>query len=223
MAMPYKGSYWVLMSSLARKYLIRECGRKEARRILREAKAGYRQMLEEVDDIGVDNPMAHNIYMAFPYLAIWRAAGDSLDLAAFRRVVDDSLTHGIVKAIMQMANLNRPKSIEKLQAEIRANRDWVEAHPQYQGKTWDVTVDDVGGKSAVAYHFTVCPLNTYARRFGYLDALPVMCELDHLMVELEHGKLHREGTLALGSSCCDYWISGDQRPMDEKSAGEEPR
>ncbi|MCD8336069.1 MAG: L-2-amino-thiazoline-4-carboxylic acid hydrolase [Lachnospiraceae bacterium] len=50
------------------------------------------------------------------------------------------------------------------------------------------------------YHFTRCPLNDYARACGYLESLPVMCELDHLLAGLYHARLYREQTLRGGVS-----------------------
>ena len=63
---------------------------------------------------------------------------------------------------------------------------------------------------AARYHFTQCPLNTFARREGYEEVLPVMCDIDHLTARLMHFKLHREQTLAGGGSVCDYWFVGDK-------------
>lgn len=59
------------------------------------------------------------------------------------------------------------------------------------------------------YYFTRCPINNFARRHGYLDVLPVCCELDHILTEASHGKLIRDYTLATGGSICDYWIVPD--------------
>ena len=62
------------------------------------------------------------------------------------------------------------------------------------------------------YHFTRCPLNDFARREGYLEVLPVMCEIDLLTASLMHAKLIRRQTLASGGDMCDYWFVGDKSP-----------
>ncbi|MCR4703262.1 MAG: L-2-amino-thiazoline-4-carboxylic acid hydrolase [Saccharofermentans sp.] len=53
------------------------------------------------------------------------------------------------------------------------------------------------------------PINTFARKYGYLDVLPVCRELDHILTEASHGKLIRKYTLATGGNICDYWIVPD--------------
>lgn len=65
------------------------------------------------------------------------------------------------------------------------NAAWLEKHTQY-------------------------PLNNFAKKEGYLEVLPVMCDIDHLMAKLMHLKLNREQTLAGGESMCDYWFVGDK-------------
>ena len=39
---------------------------------------------------------------------------------------------------------------------------------------------------------------------------PLFCELDEVMIKLQHGVLHRKGTIANGADCCDYFITGDR-------------
>jgi hypothetical protein len=60
------------------------------------------------------------------------------------------------------------------------------------------------------YYFTQCPINTFARKYGYLEVLPVCCELDHILTEASHGKLIRKYTLATDGGMCDYWIVPDR-------------
>ena len=39
--------------------------------------------------------------------------------------------------------------------------------------------------------------------------MPLFCELDEIMISLQHGVLHRSQTLA-GGKYCDYFIAGDK-------------
>ena len=61
-------------------------------------------------------------------------------------------------------------------------------------------------------------VNTFARKHGFIEVLPVCCELDHLLTEASHGKLIREYTLATGGSMCDYWIVPDQLKNPQQEA-----
>ena len=83
------------------------------------------------------------------------------------------------------------------------------AKPIYKDKTWDFNFENKH-KDGIYYHFTRCPLNDFARKNGFLEILPVCCEIDHYMTEAKHGVLHRDYTLATGGSICDYWIVPDK-------------
>lgn len=43
--------------------------------------------------------------------------------------------------------------------------------------------------------------------------MPLLCELDKVMIGLQHGVLHREQTIASGGGCCDYFIMGDREQL----------
>ena len=48
--------------------------------------------------------------------------------------------------------------------------------------------------------------------------MPLLCELDNVMITLQHGILHREQTIAAGGDYCDYYITGDKEGEDRKTA-----
>ena len=43
--------------------------------------------------------------------------------------------------------------------------------------------------------------------------MPLLCELDKVMIGFQHGVLHREQTIASGGGCCDYFITGDREQL----------
>ena len=60
------------------------------------------------------------------------------------------------------------------------------------------------------YRITRCPICSYAEKLGVSELMPLFCELDEVMIALQHGVLRREQTLADGGACCDYFITGDK-------------
>ena len=46
--------------------------------------------------------------------------------------------------------------------------------------------------------------------YGFLEVLPICCDIDYITTEYSHGILHRDYTLASGGNMCDYWIVPDQ-------------
>ena len=81
--------------------------------------------------------------------------------------------------------------------------------PDYDEKIYGGAVWEKSDKRSF-YYFTRCPLNDFAREYGYIEVLPVCCELDYILTEASHGKLIREYTLAEGGPICDYWIVPDK-------------
>ena len=64
-------------------------------------------------------------------------------------------------------------------------------------------------EGACYYRITRCPICTYAEKLGVSELMPLFCELDEVMITLQHGVLHREQTLADGGEYCDYFITGN--------------
>ena len=73
-------------------------------------------------------------------------------------------------------------------------------------------VDFVGQpyEGACYYRITRCPICAYAEKLGVSELMPLFCQLDEVMITLQHGVLHRRQTLAGGGAYCDYFITGDK-------------
>ena len=208
--MPYKSTYIRLFSLLLRKPMTEQYGKELTRKTLKAALAVYRRMLEKTDDIGADNPMAGNIYMAFVFLAIWKAAEGAISVESLRSVSRAFMARPIVQKVVGGKDLNRPEDMRAMKTKFHKMQDWANAHPQYRDRTWDFNFDEAKHRDGNYYHFTRCPLEKFARENGFLEVLPVACELDYLTTAANHGVLHRDYTLATGGPICDYWIVPDQ-------------
>ena len=101
----------------------------------------------------------------------------------------------LASRIFQKANDIRVKEIERFPASFRMG------YCDYDKE-----------KGIIRYSFTQCPNAEFARRHHMEDALPLMCNCDHLAMNAIHASLIREGT-CLTSDCCDYCIVGDRNPL----------
>ena len=63
----------------------------------------------------------------------------------------------------------------------------------------------------IYYEFTACPAAEFAKRFGFADIMPALCNVDYASMELLHAKLVRTTTCVDGCRC-DYTICGDKDP-----------
>ena len=209
--MEYTDKYWKMIIPLVKKDLVRRFGKEEAASLIQKTDAVYRDMLNRADDIGKDNPMASNLYEGLLFLALWEAADGKISVDDLREITRAVMQFPAMKLVGLFVNANR-SGLEKLEKRMHKNAEWLEVHLQYKGVLWDFNFDKTKHSEGFYYHFTRCPLNDFARRGGYIEVLPVMCEIDLLSAELMHAKLIRKQTLASGGDCCDYWFVGDKSP-----------
>ena len=206
----YTGKYWAVLAPLIKRSMNHDFGSDFVNETMKKAKPIYRQMLQEADDVGADNPMASNIYECFVFLAVWKAAEGKLGTEELRKITKDVLSIPLLRAMSLYVNANTAKGVERIGKMMYANQAWLDAHPQYKAASWDFNFDETLHRDGFYYHFTQCPLNNYARQHDMLDILPVMCDVDHMTAALMHAKLHREQTLASGGGMCDYWFYGNK-------------
>ena len=209
--MEYTDKYWKMIIPLVKKDLVRRFGKEEAASLIQKTDVVYRDMLNRADDIGKDNPMASNLYEGLLFFALWEAAYGKISVDDLREITRAVMQFPAMKLVGLFVNANR-SGLEKLEKRMHKNAEWLEVHPQYKGVSWDFNFDKTKHSEGFYYHFTRCPLNDFARREGYIEVLPVMCEIDLLSAELMHAKLIRKQTLASGGDCCDYWFVGDKSP-----------
>ncbi len=211
MSMPYSEVSWRVMTWAISKPLEKRYGKASAKEYIRKSKSICKQMFVDVDDIGKQNPMKGNIDGAFPFMAIWKAADGAITPSDFAAVLEETLRRPMIWKVMGKGrNINRQKDLQKVKNMFQRCKNWADEHPEYQGKTWDFNFDETLHNKGSYYYFTVCPLNNFARKYGFLEILPVMCNIDYLTAEMMHAKLHRDYTLASGGSMCDYWFTGDE-------------
>lgn len=209
--MEYTDKYWKIIIPLVKKDLVRRFGKEEAASLIQKTDAVYRDMLNRADGIGKDNHMASNLFEGLLFLALWEAADGKISVDDLREITRAVMQFPAMKLVGLFVNANR-SGLEKLEKRMHKNAEWLEVHPQYKGVSWDFNFDKTKHSEGFYYHFTRCPLNDFARREGYIEVLPVMCEIDLLSAELMHAKLIRKQTLASGGDCCDYWFVGDKSP-----------
>ncbi len=198
-----------MISLFMKKIMTKKYGKVTASELIKKAKPQYKKMILEAEDIGDKNPMASNIYMSFVFMAIWKVADGAITPMDMHEMTKELMGMSIVKKVYSSGNLNKPENMEKLRNQLTKSKDWADSHPKYRNKTWDFNFDKNLKGGEISYYFTRCPLNDYARAHGYMEILPIMCEIDFLTAKLIHAKLYRHETLAGGGDKCDYKYVGD--------------
>ena len=80
--------------------------------------------------------------------------------------------------------------------------------------TWhdyEMDVTPYENSKPIYYEFTACPAVEFAKRFGFADIMPALCNVDYASMELLHARLVRTTTCVDGCRC-DYTICGDKDP-----------
>lgn len=208
--MQYTDKYWKMLMPFIKKNLAKRFGKIYTKNLIAKTDKEYREMLRRADDIGADNPMASNTYECLVFLALWKAAEGRISVDDLRQITHEILSMPILKLMGLYINGNKKRGLKRYRTMLEKDAAWLDSHPQYKDVSWDFNFDETRHQDGFYYHFTRCPLNTFARKEGYLEVLPVMCDVDHLTAKLMHFNLHRQHTLASGGEVCDYWFVGDK-------------
>ena len=207
--MKYNGFYFWLFSSPMKKVLTEQYDKQYATEIMKKSKPVYRELVAKADDIGDDNPMAYNELFALTFVSPYIASDKKIPPEIVQEMMRRSLYH--VKWYFGMTNLNTDRGKAANKKSIMAYVKWYTPEKEKRYPT-SFKVDFVGQPhdNACYYRITRCPICLYCQKLGVEELMPLFCELDHVMITLQHGVLHRKYTLADGGNCCDYYITGNK-------------
>ena len=178
----------------------------------KKSKKVYRELVEKADDIGNDNPMAYNELFALAFVAPYVASEKKIPPETVQEMMRRSLYH--IKWYFAKTDLNTDKGKAENKKSVVKYAKWYTPEKEAKYPT-SFKVDFIGQpyEGACYYRITRCPICSYARNLGVSELMPLLCELDEVMITLQHGVLHRKQTLANGGEYCDYFITGDkERP-----------
>ena len=201
--------YFNLFKYPMKKVLIENYGQDYAREIMKKSKMIYGKLIEEADDIGKDNPMAYNEIFALVFVAPYIASEKKIPPETIQEMMRRSLYS--VKWFFSLVNLNTKRGKKANKKNIIKYYKWYTEEKEKLYPT-SFKVDFVGEpyEGACYYRITRCPICAYTKKLGVFELMSLFCELDHVMISLQHGVLHRKGTIAKGADCCDYFITGDR-------------
>lgn len=207
--MKYNGFYFWLFKRPMKKVLIEKYGKKYASEIIRKSKDVYRLLIERMDEIGDDNPMAYNEMFALVFVAPYIASDKKIPPETIQEMMRRSLYY--LKWYFAMTDLNTKRGKARNKKSIVKYYKWYTPEKEKLYPT-SFKVDFEGNpyEGACYYRITRCPICAYTKKLGVFELMPLFCELDDVMITFQHGVLHRKDTIANGAECCDYFIKGDR-------------
>lgn len=206
--MKYVGIYWTLFAPLIKKSMASRFNKDIADKAVKNGKSEYRRLLDHADDLGPGNPMASNAYFAYVFAGAWLGSGRVITPDEMGQVMTDVLESRLLRTVFGMTDLNR--SPKKWYRDMKKYDKWFRKYGSDYPVNWNVNFDETVHYDGSYYYFTRCPICEFCRREGIEELMPALCATDEVMFRLQHGKLHREHTIANGDPVCDYWIVGDK-------------
>lgn len=207
--MKYKGFYFLLFKGPMKKVLIEKYNKAYASEIIKKSKKIYRELVENMDDIGEDNPMAYNEMFALVFVAPYIASDKKIPPETIQEMMRRSLYY--LKWYFAMTDLNTKRGKASNKKNIVKYYKWyIPEKEKLYPTSFKVDFEGQPYKDACYYRITRCPICAYTKKLGVFELMPLFCELDDVMITLQHGVLHRKDTIANGAEYCDYFITGDR-------------
>lgn len=207
--MKYNGFYFWLFKRPMKKVLIEKYGKVYASDIIRKSKGVYRDLVENMDDIGADNPMVYNEMFALVFVSPYLASDKKIPPETIQEMMRRSLYY--IKWFFAMTDLNTNRGKASNKKNIVKYYKWYTPEKEKLYPTsFKVDFEGQPYEDACYYRITRCPICTYTKKLDVFELMPLFCELDDVMITLQHGVLHRKETIANGGDYCDYFILGDK-------------
>ena len=105
--MKYNGFYYWICQSSIKKVLLEKYDKEYATQIAKKSKRVYRELVENADDIGADNPMAYNELFALVFVAPYVASEKKIPPETVQEMMRRALYH--VKWYFNRTDLNTAK------------------------------------------------------------------------------------------------------------------
>ena len=193
--MKYNGFYFWMFKGSMKQVPAEKYNKAYAAQIMKQSRQVYRQLVEQADDIGDDNPMAYNELFALAFVAPYIASGKKIPPETVQEMMRRSLYH--IRWYFARTDLNTARGKAENKKSIVKYVRWYTPEKARQYPT-SFQVDFVGQPYEGACYY------------GVQELMPPFCELDKVMITLQHGVLHRRQTIAAGGQYCDYFITGDK-------------
>ena len=212
--MKYNGFYFALFRGTMQKVIAEHFDKPYAKQLMRQCKPLYKEIVTQAPDIGADNPMAFNMLFALAFATPYLASKGKVDKEISQEMMERALYH--VKWYFAITDLNTPRGKNTNKKAVVAYYKWYTPEREKRYPTsFKVDFEGMPYEGACYYRITRCAICPYMEELGCAELMPLMCELDQLMVHLQHGVLHREKMIAKGDPYCDYFIVGNKENIGQ--------
>ena len=139
-------------------------------------------------------PYRRKVYGGWYKLPYVEIDNEKVFLKDGQEMMRRSLYH--VKWYFSMVDLNTGKGKAANQKNILRYVNWCTPEREKQYPTsFKVDFEGKPRENACYYRITRCPICAYCQKLGVSQLMPLLCELDEMMIGLQHGVLHRQYTI----------------------------
>ena len=138
--------------------------------------------------------MAYNELFALAFVAPYVASEKKIPPTVVQEMMRRSLYH--IKWYFAKTDLNTDKGKAENKKSVVKYAKWYTPEKEAKYPT-SFKVDFVGQpyEGACYYRITRCPICIYTEKLSVSELMPLFCELDEVMITLQHGILHRKQAL----------------------------
>lgn len=178
--------------------------------LIKKAKSINKELFAKLNNISRHNPMASRMQIALPVIAVWLASDRNIKIESMSDLMYKALDTLLIRFVCGSFDMNKKKDLKRYIKKIHKMETWAGRHPG-ESNSWRFTFDETLHKEGCYHSVKYCPLAEFCKENGYEDIAPALCKIDYLTVQLRHGVLLRNKTIAAGDDICDFWIVGDKR------------
>ena len=171
--------------------------------IKRLSKGNYKAMISRTPDIGSFRKNTLRIPLAggMLWLSVYDAMEGKMNEEQFGEMVSATIEAPMLKKNFQK---QKPFDIKTQKKKIEKNKVANSASDSEFNWNTELILGRDEDEYTVIYHR--CGLCALGKQEHHEELIPYMCKMDYETIAMTGGVLKRQGTLASGADCCDFYV-----------------
>ncbi len=201
---------WMMYKKSFEKCLVTDLGFEpdEAKRTAKQAKPGYRRIIEKLPDFEKGDRFVTNIVNCAILVSFLQSMSRRPDVDELTKYYADAMTIFPTKVFCRMGGRSKFSAKDVAGMKATAALNAADRNPY----SWNMEYIPYADGSGYEARFQRCGICTLMNEYGFFDLVPAMCHLDYTMSDLGGTtEFIREYTLASGGPYCDCGYKKKQR------------
>lgn len=194
---------WNALSPAIFKFIEQHWKDIDIKRIKKLSKDNYNDMIKRTPDIGgfIKNPLRVPLAGGMLWLSVYDAMEGKMSREEFGGMVSATIEAPMIKKNFQKQN---PFDIKAQKKKIEKNKIANSASNSEFNWNTELVLGRDENEYTVIYH--QCGLCALGRQEHHEELIPYMCKMDYETIDRMGGILKRNGTIASGAECCDFYV-----------------